>query len=224
MNTKADKGVEMPSGWGGWGDVSAAQLYVYDLENSDVGENTTDNMHNILTLTEAESIYYGIDTMIRDWTPEHIKQISKPTPTASPTATPSVSPSPSPSAEPSVSPAPTATPSAEPNVSPTPTAPPTPPTSPQYLYEIKDYAFDADNRLSINLKYNGHGGDLAKLIIGSYNDNDTLLNVKMFDVADEKITDLDYIKPQSGYVKLFIWDLNIFKPLAESRQIKIALP
>lgn len=224
MNTKADKGVEMPSGWGGWGDVSAAQLYVYDLDNSDVGENTTDNMHNILTLTEAESIYYGIDTMIRDWTPEHIKQISKPTPTASPTATPSASPSPSPSAEPSVSPAPTATPSAEPNVSPTPTATPTPPTSPQYLYEIKDYAFDADNRLSINLKYNGHGGDLAKLIIASYNDNDTLLNVKMFDVADEKITDLDYIKPQSGYVKLFIWDLNIFKPLAESRQIKIALP
>lgn len=41
----------------------------------------------------------------------------------------------------------------------------------------------------------------------------------MYDVVDEKIIGLDYIKPQSGYVKLFIWDLNTFKPLAESRQI-----
>lgn len=69
--------------------------------------------------------------------------------------------------------------------------------------------------------YTGSTGirDLDKLIITSYNDNDTLLNVKMFDVADENITDLDYIKPQSGYIKLFIWDFNILKPLAESRQI-----
>ena len=69
--------------------------------------------------------------------------------------------------------------------------------------------------------YTGSTGirDLAKLIIASYSDNDTLSNAKMFDKSDENITDLDYIKPQSGYVKLFIWDFNILKLLAESRQI-----
>ena len=74
INTKVDKGVTRPSGWGGWGTVSNAPLYVFDLNDPSVGENTTDNMHGLLTQEQAEQKYYSVLNMMNGWDPIYLSR------------------------------------------------------------------------------------------------------------------------------------------------------
>lgn len=74
INTKVDKGVTRPSGWGGWGTVSNAPLYVFDLNDPSVGENTTDNMHGLLTQEQAEQKYYSVLSMMNGWDPIYLSR------------------------------------------------------------------------------------------------------------------------------------------------------
>ena len=74
INTKADKGVKMPSGWGGWGTVSNAPMYVFDLNDPSVGANKTDNMHGSLTQEQAEQKYYSVLSMMNDWEPVYLSR------------------------------------------------------------------------------------------------------------------------------------------------------
>lgn len=48
----------------------------------------------------------------------------------------------------------------------------------------------------------------AKLFVGVFDENDeqTLIDCKMFDIAGDEVQNLDFVKPERGVVKLYIWD------------------
>lgn len=69
MNTSVAEGTITPTGWGGWGEVANAPLYVYDMNDMSVGSNVNDNMHGVLTYEEAYEKYYSSVSMMGDWSP-----------------------------------------------------------------------------------------------------------------------------------------------------------
>ncbi len=156
-----------------------------------------------------------------------------PEPTAAPTDTPeptaAVTDTPGPTAAPTGTPEPSAKPTAapQPTESPTVTEKPgeTPaPTSeakPDHLYEIAGCEFGDDGKINIDLKYNGNGSDRAKLIIASYGKGGTLTDTKMYDITGSDISAVDYKKPESGSIKIYIWNFETLSPMAEAYEKQI---
>ncbi len=107
----------------------------------------------------------------------------------------------------------------KPTDTPTPTEPP---TAHEYPYEIASAAFGADGALSAEIKYYGSdAAPKAKLIIGVYSQDTVLTSATMYDISGTEIKYLDFKKPSSGTVKLFIWDSeNGMKPLSAPVEAK----
>lgn len=143
--------------------------------------------------------------------------------TPKPTAAPASTPEPTATPEPTTTPTPMTTPEPpgmpEPTGIPDPTVTPEPTAMPelQYLYEIQEFEFDADGKLNLSLTYNGQGGDKASLLIASYADNGILTGVKIFNIYEDKIEDLDFSTPSSGKIRFFVWNFTELKPLSESK-------
>lgn len=76
-----------------------------------------------------------------------------------------------------------------------------------YPYEITSAEYDADGKLNVALTSDGTV-TAAKLFVGVFDENDeqTLIDCKMFDIAGDEVQNLDFVKPERGVVKLYIWD------------------
>ena len=98
----------------------------------------------------------------------------------------------------------------DPTSSPKPTAEPTaPPTAApaKYDYEITNAYFNEDGKLSVDINYIGEStAPKAKLLVGSYIDENTMTDSGVFDVDGAGNLTVDYTKPENGTVKLYIWD------------------
>lgn len=128
-----------------------------------------------------------------------------PTPTSSPVSTPE--PTPTGSSAPTGSPTPAD--------SPTPTAPSTSaPEEDEYPYVIHGFDFDSDGKLKVDLEYRGDGSEKAKLIVAVFSEDDVLSDVRMFNLVGGDTSAVDYKKPETGNVKIFIWDTTTYRPLA----------
>ncbi len=133
----------------------------------------------------------------------------EPDPTAEPTTEPTAEPTTEPTAEP------TTEPTAEPTTAPT--------ASPElgYDYDMISAEYDDSGKLNIILKYTGESANpKAKLIAAVYNENDIMISADMYDIEGTEIKDLDFVKPDYGSVKLFIWsDTDTAKPLSEPKRL-----
>ncbi len=100
---------------------------------------------------------------------------------------------------PTAAPKPTAT--AAPTATPAPAA--------DYDYEITSASYGADGTLGVSLSYNGtETGPKAKLMVGVYDESDekVMLDSAVYDIEGAEIKNLDFKKPSSGKVKLYVWD------------------
>ena len=113
-------------------------------------------------------------------------------------------------------PDPTAAPTAAPEPTETPAATEKPDAKPDHLYEIADCGFGGDGKINIDLKYYGDGSDRAKLIIASYGGSGALADTKMYDITGGDISAVDYKKPESGSIKIYIWNFETLSPMAEA--------
>lgn len=87
-----------------------------------------------------------------------------------------------------------------------------------YIYEIEGCGFDANGKLNIDINYSGDGGDNAKLIAAVYSDAglSVLTEIKTFDILGADIINLDFDKPESGTIQLYIWsDFEGLNPLSK---------
>lgn len=114
---------------------------------------------------------------------------------------------------PTATPKPTVKPTAEPTTSPTPG---------MYVYNIDDASFDNNGMLNIKLKYIGaEANPTGKLIVASYNDQNILADAKIFNIKGTNIENFSYTKPESGTIKLYIWDsADKLTPLAATFDVK----
>ena len=61
----------------------------------------------------------------------------------------------------------------------------------------------------------------AKLIIGVYSAADILVGASVYDITGTQVGGLDFKKPESGTVKLFIWSgTGDIKPLSEVKIVE----
>ncbi len=117
-------------------------------------------------------------------------------------------------------PEPTATPGAEPTETPEPTATVSPQSG--YDYEFVKAQFGTDGALELEVNYNGTEAEpKAKLIIGVYSADDILVGANIYDITGTQIGGLDFKKPESGMVKLFIWSgTDGIMPLSEVKTVE----
>ncbi len=115
----------------------------------------------------------------------------------------------------------TATPEPVPTATPEPAATATPVVH-DYPYEITNAVYGGDNALSVDVAY--YGGEAepkAKLIIGVYSAADILVGASVYDITGTQVGGLDFKKPESGTVKLFIWSgTGDIKPLSEVKIVE----
>ena len=137
--------------------------------------------------------------------------------TATPEPVPTATSEPLPTETPK--PEPTATPEPVPTETPTSTATP---VVHDYPYEITNAVYGGDNALSVDVAYYGTEAEpKAKLIIGVYSADDILVGASVYDITGTQIGGLDFKKPGSGTVKLFIWSgTDGIKPLSEVKTVE----
>ncbi len=97
---------------------------------------------------------------------------------------------------------------------PLPTPDPIETPKPEHLYEINGYSFDGGGNINIDLKYNGGGADKAKLIIANYSESGIMTEAAVFDITGADLSAVDYKKPESGDIRIFIWEPDTMEPLA----------
>ncbi|MCI5891932.1 MAG: pectinesterase family protein [Clostridiales bacterium] len=98
---------------------------------------------------------------------------------------------------------------------------PTTPPSADYDYEITNAYFGSNGNLTVDISYQGEeAAPKAKLIVGVYdeNDEDVLLASDVFDIEGTEVKDFFFVKPDSGKVKLYIWDsTDSMRPLSDTK-------
>ncbi len=89
------------------------------------------------------------------------------------------------------------------------TDPTTPPAPVSYDYEITNASYGADGTLGVSLSYNGtEASPKAKLMVGVYDESDEkiMLDSAVYDIEGTDVKNLDFKKPETGKVKLYVWD------------------
>ena len=105
--------------------------------------------------------------------------------------------------------------------------PPSPTESPapdRYEYQIQEAYFDTDGKLNAKIVYTGEGtAPAAKLIAASYTETGLLINSETFDINGSEPQNLDYPQPDSGEVRLYIWeDVNTMRPMSAVKKVDVA--
>ncbi len=83
------------------------------------------------------------------------------------------------------------------------------PTPASCDYEITSAAYGADGTLGVSLSYSGtETSPKAKLMVGVYDESDgkVMLDSAVYDIEGTDVKNLDFKKPSSGKVKLYVWD------------------
>ncbi len=112
-----------------------------------------------------------------------------------------------------------------------PTTPPAPTTAPEpadYTYEIVSAEYGANGALAVKLAYSGSAASpKAKLIVGVYDEKNEsiMLNSAVYDIEGTDVKNLDFKKPETGKVKLYIWDgTDTIKPLSAVYEVGTVVP
>lgn len=90
-----------------------------------------------------------------------------------------------------------------------------------YEYTVESATFGADGKLNVTLKHSEGNMESAVLIVATYDSDEILSHIKSFDIDGTELSGLDFDKPSTGSVKLFIWDsINGMVPLGEAADAK----
>jgi alpha-L-fucosidase 2 len=90
----------------------------------------------------------------------------------------------------------------------------------EYDYTINSASFAENNKLNVKVTGNDTA---AKLIIAAYDSKGIVNKIKIEDVNGDAELAADFAKPESGTVKLFIWDsLETMKPLSNIKIVSLA--
>lgn len=83
------------------------------------------------------------------------------------------------------------------------------------VYNVKESYFNSNDELIVNLSYNGEEENPnATLIVAAYLEDETLADLKMFEINGTDISGLNYNKTEGHIVKLYIWNgLDMMNPL-----------
>lgn len=189
-----------------YGDTTTG-LLTFDLKKGEYYEITKNN--------SAYLFYINIQ----------FNSIIPPVPTNSPnpTSSPAATGSPVPTSFPAATNSPEHTSSPAATSSPEPTSSPETTTAPdEYIYKIVKSGFDENGNLDVEINYTGNANSEAVLIAAKFSSLGVLRSMSCFNISENEIKDLDFIKPDDGYVMLFIWDsIDSCHPLSKSEMVQI---
>lgn len=89
-------------------------------------------------------------------------------------------------------------------------------------FKINQAGYGENGKLTVDYDSNGTA-DVSKLIVATYSDENKteLIDAKVFELGDKGVTELDFTKPASGTVVLFVWDsLDNVNPLVDTYTVK----